>query len=202
MTASPLCLGGLLFLIVCGAPAIAQEKTGPPLASVKVKLKGVDVTVPVIQLDDGSHRFVFKNSDGTEEPLTPDQFAARVFDEQTHRPMWMRVLNITSMLGVAWVALGLLGQVLFTGRMIVQWLVSEKHRKSVVPNVFWWMSLGGASMLLAYFIWRKDIVGILGQATGWFIYVRNLYFIYSHHDTSIADDPGPEPELAESPSRS
>ncbi|HAI14296.1 MAG TPA: hypothetical protein DCM28_21505, partial [Phycisphaerales bacterium] len=72
-----------------------------------------------------------------------------------------------------WVAVGLLGQVLFTGRMIVQWIASEKSKRSVVPTAFWWMSLIGASMLITYFIWRKDVVGVLGQATGWFIYVRN-----------------------------
>ncbi|HCD35270.1 MAG TPA: hypothetical protein DER01_22910 [Phycisphaerales bacterium] len=79
-----------------------------------------------------------------------------------------------------WVAVGLLGQVLFTGRMIVQWIASEKSKRSVVPTAFWWMSLIGASMLITYFIWRKDVVGVLGQATGWFIYVRNLYLIYGH----------------------
>ena len=72
----------------------------------------------------------------------------------------------------AWVGLGLLGQVLFTGRMIVQWLASEKQKRSVIPVAFWWMSLGGATMLIISFIWRVDIVGILGQATGWFIYLR------------------------------
>jgi lipid-A-disaccharide synthase-like uncharacterized protein len=67
------------------------------------------------------------------------------------------------------VGLGLLGQVLFTGRMLVQWLASEKQKRSVVPVAFWWMSLIGATMLLVYFTWRRDIVGVLGQATGWFI---------------------------------
>jgi lipid-A-disaccharide synthase-like uncharacterized protein len=80
--------------------------------------------------------------------------------------------------GFLWVGLGLLGQVLFTGRMIVQWLISEKNRRSVVPPAFWWMSLIGATMLLVYFLWRKEPVGVLGQATGWFIYVRNLWMIY------------------------
>ena len=72
----------------------------------------------------------------------------------------------------------MLGQVLFTGRMVVQWIASEKAQRSVIPTAFWWMSLGGATMLIIYFIWRVDIVGIVGQATGWFIYVRNLWFIY------------------------
>jgi lipid-A-disaccharide synthase-like uncharacterized protein len=88
------------------------------------------------------------------------------------------LLNITSYGALAWVAIGVLGQVLFTGRMLVQWLISERKKQSVVPPIFWWMSLGGASMLIIYFIWRKDIVGVLGQSTGWFIYIRNLWMIY------------------------
>lgn len=94
------------------------------------------------------------------------------------RPFIYRILNITSDIGMVWVALGFLGQLLFTGRMLVQWLASEKARASVIPVMFWWMSLCGATMLLIYFIWRKDIVGILGQSTGWFIYFRNLQLIY------------------------
>ena len=62
--------------------------------------------------------------------------------------------------------------------MLVQWLASERNRRSVVPVGFWWMSLGGATLLLVYFVWRKDVVGVLGQATGWLIYVRNLSLIY------------------------
>lgn len=89
-----------------------------------------------------------------------------------------RLLDITSPLGLIWVATGFLGQFLFTGRMIVQWLVSEKEKRSVVPTAFWWMSLAGASMLLAYFIWRQDIVGVFGQATGWLIYARNLWLLH------------------------
>ena len=95
-------------------------------------------------------------------------------------------------------ALGFLGQLLFTGRMLVQWLVSERHRRSIVPPIFWWMSLAGASMLLTYFVWRRDIVGVLGQATGWMIYSRNLWLIYrtGAQPPSVSDDPGPEPELS------
>ena len=58
--------------------------------------------------------------------------------------------------------------------LAVRWM----RRRSVVPTIFWWMSLLGASMLLVYFIWRKDIGGILGQGTGWAIYARNLWMIY------------------------
>lgn len=76
-----------------------------------------------------------------------------------------------------WVALGLLGQGLFAGRMLVQWLVSERERRSVVPVAFWWLSLAGASLLLAYFLWRRDPVGVVGQTTGWIVYFRNLVLL-------------------------
>ena len=84
--------------------------------------------------------------------------------------------------------LGLLGQVLFTGRMLIQWLASERERRSVVPVAFWWMSLAGASMLLVYFLWRKDIIGVLGQSAGWVVYTRNLWLIYRH-----PEDAAPKP---------
>ncbi|MEE2680941.1 MAG: lipid-A-disaccharide synthase N-terminal domain-containing protein [Planctomycetota bacterium] len=98
-----------------------------------------------------------------------------------------------------WVSVGLLGQALFTGRMLVQWVASERRRRSTIPVMFWWMSLLGASMLLAYFIWRKDIVGILGQGLGWVIYIRNLALIYGGRSDSpgAGEDVDPEPALEE-----
>ncbi len=88
------------------------------------------------------------------------------------------IFNITSWTGLVWVGLGLFAQMLFTARMIVQWLASERVRASVVPESFWWLSLIGATMLLLYFTWRVDVVGIIGQSTGWGIYVRNLWLIH------------------------
>ena len=147
-------------------------------ASIKVELKGVDTVVHLVETADGGVRFVLRGHDGTYRPLTPDEFARRVVEEQRKRHFWLRLLNITSPWGMAWVGLGLLGQLLFTGRMLYQWLASERTGRSVVPPAFWWMSLAGASMLLVYFVWRKDVVGVLGQATGWGIYLRNLWLIY------------------------
>ncbi|MBL9148503.1 MAG: lipid-A-disaccharide synthase N-terminal domain-containing protein [Phycisphaerae bacterium] len=66
----------------------------------------------------------------------------------------------------------------FAGRMIVQWIVSERHKRSVVPPIFWWLSVTGSAMLFTYFLWRRDIVGILGQGLPLLIYVRNLMLIY------------------------
>lgn len=163
---------------------------------VKVKLENAAGNPRLVQLEDGSFRYVFQMRDGSRQSLTPQEFSHRLYAEQSSRNIWWRLMNITTPLGIAWVGVGLLGQVLFTGRMVVQWLVSERRRRSVVPVAFWWMSLLGATMLLTYFLWRKDVVGVLGQATGWFIYVRNLWLIYGRTiRRRIAADPGPEPGL-------
>ncbi len=77
-----------------------------------------------------------------------------------------------------WLGIGLLGQAFFSARFLVQWLASERAKKSVVPRGFWFFSVGGGMTLLAYAIYRLDPVFIIGQAAGLFVYARNLYFIY------------------------
>lgn len=95
------------------------------------------------------------------------------------RKNWLfQLLNITSWTGLAWVVLGFTGQALFFARLLVQWLASEKEQRSVVPVGFWWFSLLGGVMLFSYFVWRRDIVGVLGQTTGVVVYARNLRLIY------------------------
>jgi lipid-A-disaccharide synthase-like uncharacterized protein len=76
-----------------------------------------------------------------------------------------------------WVILGFVAQALFTMRFVVQWIASERARKSVVPVAFWFFSIGGGALLLVYALYRRDPVFIAGQAFGLVIYVRNLYFI-------------------------
>jgi lipid-A-disaccharide synthase-like uncharacterized protein len=77
----------------------------------------------------------------------------------------------------AWLAVGFLGQACFFGRFLIQWIASERLRRSVVPVAFWYFSIVGGVILLAYAIHRQDPVFILGQATGLLVYSRNLYFI-------------------------
>ncbi len=77
-----------------------------------------------------------------------------------------------------WLVLGLAGQALFSARFLLQWLVSEKKKRSVMPIGFWFFSLGGSLLLLIYAIHRKDPVFILGQSTGFLIYTRNLQLIF------------------------
>jgi lipid-A-disaccharide synthase-like uncharacterized protein len=73
--------------------------------------------------------------------------------------------------------LGFAGQGLFSARFLVQWIVSEHRRESVIPLVFWYFSVGGGLLLLSYAILRHDPVFVLGQAAGLVVYVRNLILI-------------------------
>lgn len=68
---------------------------------------------------------------------------------------------------------------MFSMRFILQWIASERARRSIVPEVFWYFSFAGGAMLLAYAIYRVDPVFILGQATGLLIYARNIHMIWS-----------------------
>ena len=77
-----------------------------------------------------------------------------------------------------WIAIGFLGQALFSARFLVQWISSERRKRSVVPLAFWYFSLAGGATLLAYAVHRRDPVFTVGQLTGLFIYARNLQLIY------------------------
>lgn len=77
-----------------------------------------------------------------------------------------------------WVAIGLLGQSCFFFRMLVQWWASERAGHSVLPTAFWYLSVAGALIVLAYAIYRHDPVFIIGQLAGLFVYLRNLTLIH------------------------
>ena len=84
-----------------------------------------------------------------------------------------------------WIMLGLFAQLLFFLRFFVQWVVSEKKGESTIPVSFWYFSIAGSLLLLIYSIYRKDIVFILGQSVGSFIYTRNLILIYRKSKVAI-----------------
>ena len=84
-----------------------------------------------------------------------------------------------------WIGIGLMGQLLFSCRFVLQWIASEKMKKSVIPLAFWYFSIAGSLTLLAYSIYRTDPVFILGQSMGLFIYVRNLILIYREKINSM-----------------
>ena len=77
-----------------------------------------------------------------------------------------------------WNILGIVGQALFASRFIIQWMVSEIERRSVIPVAFWYCSMGGGILLLAYAIHREEPVFIAGQGLGLIVYIRNLRLIH------------------------
>lgn len=89
----------------------------------------------------------------------------------------MNFFGTESVAELLWIGFGLAGQLLFTGRFLVQWIASERAGRSTVPVAFWWFSIGGGLILLSYAIHRGDPVFILGQSMGVFIYARNLWLI-------------------------
>ena len=76
-----------------------------------------------------------------------------------------------------WVIIGLFAQAMFSMRFIIQWLASERARRSVMPIAFWFFSIGGGALLFTYALHLKDPVFIIGQGMGLFIYSRNLWLI-------------------------
>lgn len=187
----------LILLLACiflvGAQAEDIGELGRPVdpalisgqqVRMKVDLSGAKDNVKIVRLNDGSIAYVIKRlGSGSDRLVTPEEFARLYYEQQTEEHGWWGnilhfLFNTTSPIGIAWVSLGLAGQAIFMGRMLVQWFVSEKSKRSIIPVSFWWMSLVGSTMLLVYFIWRRDIVGILGNLTGWIVYVRNLVLIH------------------------
>jgi lipid-A-disaccharide synthase-like uncharacterized protein len=77
-----------------------------------------------------------------------------------------------------WVVIGLFGQFLFTMRLVTQWWASERVKKSVMPDAFWYFSLLGGLITFIYAVHKHDIVFMLAQGTGILIYSRNVYFIW------------------------
>ena len=77
-----------------------------------------------------------------------------------------------------WIMIGFAGQFLFSMRFIYQWIYSERAKRSVIPEAFWYFSMFGGLTLLSYAIYRQDPVFIAGQAGGLLIYSRNIYFLW------------------------
>jgi len=93
---------------------------------------------------------------------------------------------------ISWLVVGFAGQAMFSGRFLVQWISSERRRKSIVPVLFWWLSLAGGVLLLSYAVLRRDPVIILGQSAGLVVYLRNLILIRRENANpqgTTADDP-------------
>lgn len=81
-----------------------------------------------------------------------------------------------------WLAFGLVAQLLFAGRFLVQWISSERAGKSVIPFAFWIFSMGGGLMTLLYGIVKREPVIIFGQGVATLIYIRNIILIFRERD--------------------
>ena len=179
----PLAMLGLIVVMIAlllGAVAPEDETALPDDDAVLLQMDG---RIGDLELEaEHDQIYVVVHHNGEKVRLTAAQYIQALADTREHqrdRGFLFVLFNITTWFGVLWVAVGLGGQALFTGRMVLQWLASERLGRSVVPPMFWWLSLIGATMLIMYFLWRKDIVGVLGQSTGWFVYVRNIWMIHS-----------------------
>jgi lipid-A-disaccharide synthase-like uncharacterized protein len=86
-----------------------------------------------------------------------------------------------------WLTLGLVAQLMFGMRFIVQWLASERARQSIVPETFWYFSVMGGALLFAYAIYRLDPVFMLGQGMGLLIYGRNIQMIWRTRQSAATE---------------
>jgi lipid-A-disaccharide synthase-like uncharacterized protein len=87
-----------------------------------------------------------------------------------------------------WLVFGLVAQLFFAGRFVVQWIASERAGKSVMPFAFWIFSMGGGLMTLVYGIVRKEPVIIFGQGLATIIYVRNIMLIFREREEPKAGE--------------
>ncbi len=96
-----------------------------------------------------------------------------------------------------WLVFGFLGQGIFFCRFLVQWLATEKAKRTVVPMAFWYLSIGGGVMILIYAASREqghpDWVIVCGQAGGLVMYVRNI-IIAVRHKKALAEGKAVDPD--------
>jgi lipid-A-disaccharide synthase-like uncharacterized protein len=200
----------LLGVWVVYAPATAHQLR-PGALTTKFDLAGKG-ELEIVEDPPASGTFTFRllYRDGFASPvITREEFIERYGQARYEHAVRnagnkvFRALNITSWGSLAWVAIGFAGQGAFFGRMFLQWIVSERRRESVIPEMFWWLSLLGGVTLFTYFAWRQDIVGVLGQTSGVVIYARNIRLIHKRHRRAAREQEaatkGPEDQGIDGP---
>ncbi len=205
----------MVVLLLLGMWLVLQPSLGRPKGQILTRIGAVELRYDQRDAAAGSgyeYRVVNRPDlrDRWMDRAEFEALTAREREAWMARPGFERTLlgffNITSWGNFVWIAVGLAGQIAFFGRMLVQWVVSEKKRESVVPTLFWWLSLGGGLCLFAYFVWRVDFVGVLGQSTGIVIYARNLRLISKQKrraarraEAGGAAEPPPDPAADPAP---
>ncbi|MCX5688484.1 MAG: lipid-A-disaccharide synthase N-terminal domain-containing protein [Planctomycetota bacterium] len=173
-----------IMLAVQGGGSSLKPQAGANTFEVVITSRKVLVEqMPIASAGELSYTYRFLNAaDLGSQPMSEKEFqkVLATVAAPTQRSWLLKLLNVSAYNKLWWPALGFLGQIVFAGRMWVQWLASERSRKSVVPPIFWYMSLAGGLISATYFIWRQDLVGVVGQTSGIWIYARNIYLMRAH----------------------
>jgi len=174
-------------------PALARSET-----DITISVGAIEIMLDRTETDSGQLQYQIiapelLRSSKVYNPVELDAFISLQVEKWNARPAFERHLlgffNITTWGTFWWVLIGLVGQTAFFGRMFIQWVISERSQVSTVPEIFWWFSFIGGLCLFTYFVWRVDIVGVMGQSTGIVIYARNLRLLHKeknkqHHTPS------------------
>ncbi|HNT87055.1 MAG TPA: lipid-A-disaccharide synthase N-terminal domain-containing protein [Candidatus Hydrogenedentes bacterium] len=107
---------------------------------------------------------------------------------------WLREYHATKATGTAaanwfWIGVGAAGQGLFACRFLVQWVATERRRKSVVPLAFWYLSVAAAVLVAASHLQRREWIFMAGAASTLLVYLRNIWLIRRYGDTAADADP-------------
>lgn len=177
----------MVLLVLLGAWLVYREDPSTDERAAQYVLDfrwgAIDGSVERSVGPDGEASYIVRGRGGREiGPMSESEFYDRfdfLADEAAafNRYKIFRLLNITTWVSLVWVTVGLGGQLIFSSRFLIQWIVSERQRESVIPDIFWWISLAGGVCLFVYFVWRRDLVGVLGQSSGIVIYARNIRLI-------------------------
>lgn len=152
-------LAALVLLAGLSAPAAAQSLSTVPAAADAANAEKLRARIADLQRQ-------LRQAEARED-------AGKTFWQKT-RDHLSRMLPIT-LAAWLWFVVGFGGEFVFFLRFVVQWLASERHKRTVVPMAFWHLSLVGTAMVLAYAVYRIDPVFILAYSLNVVIYVRNLY---------------------------
>ena len=185
----------MIALVFLGMWLVLQPALAHSDRDLSVKVGAIEIMLLRTETDGQLHYQVVGppnlKSDRLLDPVELDAFISEQVAQWNQRPALERHLlgffNITSWGAFGWVMIGLIGQTAFFGRMFVQWIISERSRVSTVPEIFWWFSFIGGLCLFTYFVWRVDIVGVMGQSTGIVIYARNLRLIHKEKKRCSSD---------------
>ncbi|MBL4809381.1 MAG: lipid-A-disaccharide synthase N-terminal domain-containing protein [Phycisphaerales bacterium] len=193
----------MIVLVFLGMWLVLQPALARSATDITISVGAIEIMLDRTETADGLLHYKIiapepLRSSKAYDPIELDAFISLQIEKWNARPAFERHLlgffNITTWGTFWWVMIGLIGQSAFFGRMFVQWIISERSQISTVPEIFWWFSFIGGICLFTYFVWRVDIVGVMGQSTGIVIYARNLRLL---HKQRKRQQPNTQPSVPE-----